>query len=229
MQLIGDFLVLPFRALQTYAFNLKEEKKVRQLFYKNPLFKKVDTALKQAYRKLNPYTVCRQFMQSQKRRDVHVYGETPLSAIYQALKDCKVGPHDHFVDLGCGRGRTCLFVSSYFGCKVSGVEIVPVFCSKAEAIGKLLPSPPHFFKQDMLTFNLDEATFIYFYGLCLTEEEFAEQITRLESTKKEAKVITVSFPLSDYSAFFSTLLSYQTHFPWGKTTVFVNSRKNAKL
>ncbi|MBS0626691.1 MAG: hypothetical protein JSS09_00590, partial [Verrucomicrobia bacterium] len=79
MKFIGEILIFPFIYLKLFWFNLKEEKKVRKDFYKNPLFKEADISLKQLYSGENPYKICKNFMQKLQKTQIHVYGETPLT------------------------------------------------------------------------------------------------------------------------------------------------------
>jgi hypothetical protein len=224
MESIGDFFSFPYYAVKTLVFNIKEEQKVRAQFYQNSHFQRVDLALKKAYRWCNPYTVCKRFMQKEKKKQIHVYGETPLTELYKALVFCKITPKDSFLDLGCGRGRVCLFVSTYFSCKSVGVDFVPLFCQKAVLASRCLTEPPEFVTKDILSFDCSKATIIYFYSLLLEEEELIKQIEKFTKIKEGAKIITVSFPLSDYSPHFYTLHSFPAVYPWGKTTIFINTK-----
>ncbi|MBS0626817.1 MAG: class I SAM-dependent methyltransferase, partial [Verrucomicrobia bacterium] len=128
----------------------------------------------------------------------------------------------YFIDVGCGRGRNVFFVSTFFGCKATGIDIVPLFCEKARKVASLIPNPPQFVCEDMENFDLSKASLLYFYALCLDDDLLLKMIDNLSKLKPGTKVITVSFPLSDYSKAFSTLFSKEAFYPWGKTELFIN-------
>lgn len=222
MKSIGEILFLPFIYIKLFWFNLQEERKVTKYFYKNICFKEADTSLKQLYSGENPYKICKDFMQKSKKSQVHVYGETPLTELYAILLKCHLTEKDCFIDIGCGRGRNIFFTSAFFGCKTLGLDIVPLFCERADRIAFFLENPPQFICEDMETFDLNKATIIYFYAICLEDDLLLKMIDKLSKLKKGTKVITVSFPLSDYSKVFSTLFSKKAFYPWGKTELFLN-------
>lgn len=161
-------------------------------------------------------------MQSCHQNQVHVYGETPLTELYTLLIQMNLQKEDCFIDLGCGRGGNVFLVSTLFACKSIGIDVVPLFCKEAKKIAALLPQPPQFVCEDMSTSDLSEGTVLYFYALCLEDDLFLSMIKKLESLKGGTKIITVSFPLSDYSKAFSVLFSKKARYPWGKTDLFVN-------
>ena len=199
-----------------------EELKVRRFFYKNTRFKQADLFLKQSYQEQNPYLICKNFMQSRGLKQVHVYGETPLTELYSILIQMNLKKEDCFIDLGCGRGRNVFFVSTVFNCECMGIDIVPLFCKEAKKIAASLSHPPQFVCEDMSQADLSEGTVLYFYALCLEENFLLSMIAKLETLQAGTKIITVSFPLSDYSKAFSLLFSKKASYPWGKTGLFVN-------
>ena len=223
MKSTGETFLLFFIYIKLLFFNTIEEWRIRRSFYKNPLFKKTDQALKKIYRFKNPYRISKKFMEEREERSVHTYGETPLSVFNAIFRLCDLKKEDRFLDLGAGRGRGVFFASTFFGCLAEGVDFVPDFYNKAVSITKTLTNPPLFYLQDMLSFDLDHANVIYFYALCMEEPLFLSMISRLESVKKGTRVVTTSFPLSDYSEKFSLVSSQEVSYPWGKTTLYLNT------
>ena len=230
MKSIGEEILLPFIYIKLLCFNALEEWKIRRRFYGNPLFKKTDKALQKLYRFKNPYLISKKFMQKKGEDSVHTYGETPLSVFNTLFNLCHLQKEDRFLDLGAGRGRGVFFASTFFGCTAMGVDFVPDFYDKAESLAKTLDNPPLFYLEDMLSFDLSKANVIYFYALCMDEAPFLAMISRLESLEKGTRVITVSFPLSDYLEKnlkknlekCSLIASATVSYPWGQTTVYVN-------
>jgi len=221
-----EFFHLLYLRLFVFFFNTKEEIKVRRTLYKHPLFRAADAALQKSYKNLNPYTLCKQFLLQKGEKEIHTYGETPLTELASFLEKCNLVKEDHFVDLGCGRGRVAFFVDSYFPCSVTGVDCVPRFISLAISTGKSLTTSPSFLCEDILSFDLTSASYIYFYALCLNDKDFDQMIERFKKLKKGTKIITVSFSLSEYSPHFKTLYSQKARFAWGKTEFFLNTLLN---
>jgi hypothetical protein len=217
-----EFLSLQLVRMRVFFFNLMEERKVRSTFYKNPLFKKADLVLKKAYEGKSPYFISKQFLEERKEEEVHTYGETPLTALYQILKECHVTKEDVFLDLGCGRGRTVLFTAAYFGIKSIGADWIESFCELSKKAASSLPIT--FISEEILSTNLEDATIIYFYSLFMDEHSFSLMIKKLEGLKKGTRVITISYPLLDYSKEFTSHHLENLSFPWGKTSVHINTK-----
>ncbi len=216
---------LPFLFVKVTLFNVKEEYRVRKSFYHNPLFKKIDLSLKKAYRFSNPYHIAKKFAKKKGEVDLHTYGETPLTTLYKILKLAKASKEDIFLDLGAGRGRVVFFVATYLGCKALGIEHNPHFCEKAQKIASFLPIKPTFLDKNMLLeSSMPKATLIYFYGICLDEPSFLSVVRQFALLSKGVKVITVSFPLSDYIESFSLLSSETFSYPWGEATVYIQEK-----
>lgn len=223
MRSIGRRAQLLLTALRFFLFTLCEERKVRSLFYHHPLVKTIDLAFKKAYQGKNPYTLSRRFLLGKNSKDPDIYGETPLTTLYQLLTACGITKDDHFVDLGAGRGRGVLFASAFFGCKATGIEWIPVFSLQAERLATLLPHhPPRFYTQSLLSFPLHNETILYFYSLCLEEKTLLAMIQKFLLMPSNPKIVTISFPLSDYSPSFTTLTSLPVIFSWGKTQAYIN-------
>ena len=227
MQSIGEWLLLPYIWIQVFFYNKQEKKIVHRLFYTNTLFKQVDFLLQKVYRFKNPYSICKKFMQKQRKNNIHVYGETPLSILHEALILAQIDKKDCFVDLGCGRGRLALFVASYYGVKSIGIDYIASFIEKANKLSSALSISSYFICQDFLHYPLPkEGTLFYFYSLCYEEQEIKRFMQELESLSPGTRVITVSFPLSDYSCAFSILTSFERSYPFGKTMIYINIRCN---
>lgn len=217
---IGEFLTLFFWTAPKVAFfNYLEEKKVSRLFYKNKHFKKIDRALLKAYRKKSPYKISKEFT------SLHIYGETPLTLFHQIFQKGGLKKSDCFVDLGCGRGRGVLFATSFWDCQSIGVDQIPFFCKEAEKIADTYKLSCQFHAEHLSDFNLSQGSFFYFYAICMEEEELVFMISRLERIRKGSKVVTVSFPLTDYSDSFSVCTSWKAAFPWGYGSVFLHIKQ----
>ncbi len=126
--------------------------------------------------------------------------------------------------MGCGRGKGVFFLSYLAHCSVIGVDWVPTFIQKAREIA-LLASPPlpvTFFCQDMFDVDFSSVTCIYLYGTCLEDEEIVKLISCFEALESSVKIITVSYPLSDYSKRFTIQKQWTSFFPWGEAEIYVN-------
>lgn len=182
-------------------FLFREEKQVRRQF---PSFVPYERALKRAYRFQNPYRIC------------PLYGETPLPVFAQIAEKCRIQPCDVVFEVGCGRGRGAMFLSQIYGCKVIGIDRVPIFINKANEI-----LPAAFLCEDMFAADYSEATVIYLYGTCLADEQVLSLVARFERLGPGTKIITVSYPLTDYSPRFRVMEQFTGQFPWGGGEIFI--------
>jgi len=78
----------------------------------------------------------------------------------------------------------------------------------------------------MLQVDLKKATVIYLYGICLEEDVIAKLACNFNGLQPRTKVITVSYPLTEYSNLFTVTKAFTARFPWGKAEVYLNE-KNA--
>lgn len=219
MRSIGEFFALLFLFFAVKARLFREERRVQREFYGHLGFKKCDQALLKAYRGLNPYRMTKEFLKLKGISNVHQYGETPLTVMAQIARECSLTPTDRLIELGCGRGRGVFFLSEMIGCSVHGIEWNPLFVSLAQSIPA---SKASFSCQDMCSADLSQASVIYLYGTCLDEESIQKLLSKLEGVAKETKIITISYPLSDYSPSFVVSKQFQVSFPWGNTEAYLN-------
>ncbi len=197
---------------------------MRRSFYHNCLFAQTDRALQVSYRFQNPYRISKKFLLEKNAPDIHLYGETPLTTLHEIATRSGISSKDHVIELGCGRGRGANFLRHYMGCTVTGIESIPLFIEKAKRLELLDPEKRlQFICGDFLEQDLSKATVFYLYGTSLSDESIEQLLKQIvQALKAPIKVITVSFPLSDYSTYFSTEKSFSVHFPWGEADVFVN-------
>lgn len=208
---------------KVFLFSFREERKVRKQFYSHNAFVVVDQLLKKLYRFKNPYTICKQFLKSQGASCVDAYGETPLTVFHQMFSLGGLTSQDRFVDLGCGRGRGVLFASTVWNADAIGVEQIPFFCQQGEKISQIQPKV-QFFCQEMCSFPMHLGTFFYFYGLCLDEQDLLKACVALQKMPSKAKLVTVSFPITEYISDFSLLSSWEAIYPWGKAELFLHQK-----
>lgn len=198
----------------------QEEREFKKRF-PDQAFHVVDRALRRSYWLDNPYRICKHYLEMRGEEDVHQYGETPLRTMYKIAHTAGITDKDHFVELGCGRGRTCFFMSHYFRARVTGIEQIPLFVNKAVRVAirhSLLE--PKFVVGDFLKTDLSDATVIYLYGTCLPDRVVQELCKKIP---QHCKTISVSYPLSDYDDRFRILKKIKAQYPWGQTEVFIES------
>lgn len=210
---------LIFKTFAVKFWELREQLRVRKAFYLDDKFRKVDIALAKAYNLKNPYTISRQFLQKRGSVKIHTYGETPLITMYRIVNKFGISATHRILELGCGRGRIAFFLSHFIGCRVVGVDFVPEFITKAKQI---CANPNlQFFCQDISQIDPAGFDFIYLCGTCL-EDDVIKNI--LEKIPNETKIITISYPASDYNPKFQTQASFEGYFPWGSTTIFLSGK-----
>ncbi|MDP1834466.1 MAG: class I SAM-dependent methyltransferase [Chlamydiales bacterium] len=202
-------------------------------YYNNKLFRQIDRTMFFLYLFDNPYTAARKFATLQGEEDIYTYGETPLTTLEQIVKRCGITANDTVYELGSGRGRSCFWLHCFVGCKVVGIEYNPHFYRKAEAIRAHYDvRNVTFVCEDLLKVNYSKATVVYLYGSCLEENFIFDLIEKLRKLPVDAKIITVSYPLTDYTfePLFELIDEFDVPFTWGTTTVYVQVRTgfNAK-
>lgn len=185
----------------------------------------MDQKLFDAYSFKNPYQISRKFLQKQGAADIHTYGETPITTMRHIVQECGIASDDFVVEMGAGRGRTSFFLNEYVGCKVHAIERIPEFVETAQNIVESSDCKNiHFSCNDMQQNDFKDASVIYLYGSCLTDPEIEGLIRKFELLSPQIKIITVSYPLSDYSKSFVTTKQFSASFPWGKADVYLNQK-----
>lgn len=201
---------------KSHFFERQEQKKVEKNFYHFDSFREKDQKLLSKYNEKSPYRVSKEFLIARSAKDLDIYGETPLSTIHTIVQKCGIKKNDLVIEMGAGRGRVSLFLSEFIGCQVYAYEQIPFFAEN------MIPSKNlKVFNKDMFTADFSKASFIYLYGTLLEDEEIVK-LTKL--FRADAKIITVSYPLRDYSSHYRVLQSFSGRFPWGKTKVYQNER-----
>lgn len=198
----------PFELLYLRAkiklYHLREERRVRALFYHDPLFARLDQAF---LKTTNPYKIPKAFP----------YGETPLTTFKQIADRFKITKDDSLLELGCGRGRGAFFLTFYTGARVKGIDWVPSFIAQAKSITQ---GQDHlsFECRDFFSTDFRGTSVIYLYGTCL-EDFFLEKLgQKIRKTSFEGKIITVSAPFPGGRVKDQFIGS----FPWGKAEIFLN-------
>lgn len=208
--------------------NFLEFARVVPRYYTNATFAKIDSFMLISYLFQNPFAISKRFLQKRGDQNVYAYGETPLTTLEEIAKECKITAKDTVFELGCGRGRACFWLNTFLGCKVVGIEYIPEFIERAEAIrNKFNVNNVEFRKQDMLQADLTGATVIYLYGTCLEETEIKKLIEKMKKLPSGTKIITISYPLTDYASepLFEVMKRFQARYPWGMADVYLQIRK----
>lgn len=225
---IKEYLSLLALNLSVKAHSLIEYIKVIYRYYRKPSFAKVDASLELMYLFDNPFSISRRYFMHQRKSEEYTYGETPITTFHQIVNQAKISSKDNFYELGCGRGRLCFWLSQFIGCKVVGVDIVADFILRANRIkNKLAISKIEFKNENFLTTDLKDATVIYLYGTCLEDETIKKLIERFKTLPLGTKIITVSYPLADYThePLFEIMKRFPAKFSWGKGDVYIQIRK----
>ncbi len=226
MQRIGNFFSSVYWFFRTRLLQFIEESRVFLLFWKKKEFRKIDIALKKSYFFHNPYRMARKFLEDHQKQ-WQPYGETHLTTFFKIAKRAKISASDVVIEMGCGRGRGVFFLEAFFGCRVIGVDMVNEFISKATRIKEQYKKENVlFFCGDMMTFDLSKASLLYIYGTCLSDLEIHKIIGRILSSPNPMKIITVSYPLQEYSSSdnFSIVDHFEASYPWGKTDIYIQEK-----
>lgn len=224
-----DYLELTWLFVKVKCINFIDYCHVVANYYSNFTFLKIDSYLLFSYLFDNPFAMSKRFLLDKGASDLHAYGETPLTTLEEVASECRLLPSDTVFELGCGRGRTCFWLREFIGCSVVGVEYVPEFVQRANQVKAKfdLDSRIQFRQEDFLMTDLSQATVIYLYGTCLTRSFIEVLANRFESLPVGTKIITVSYPLSDYtsSGAFETMKRFPARFTWGIADIYLQIRK----
>ncbi len=215
------FLLVNLRAT---VFRLVESVRVVLHYSCKPSFVITDLFLAAHYLVRNPHQVSKAFMKQRGEKNLYTYGETPLTTLDRIARECQILSKDIVYELGCGPGRTLFWLRHFVQCRVVGVDYLPTFIERAQRVNRWRQlDRMTFLNQDMLETDYSQATVVYLYGTCLEDEVIEKLCSRLSrELKPGAKVITVSYPLSDYSPHFTCTKQFSAQFPWGKAEVFLN-------
>lgn len=197
-------------------------------YYSNYEFLKADISLLGMYFFESPYKISKLFLKNQKQKQIYTYGETPLSSMETIASICGIKKEDHIYDLGCGRGRVSFWLHAFYQCKVTGVDYIDTFTQTANKIrSKLQLKNLQFINKNFLDLNLNDASVIYLYGTMLTQNEIEALIKKFETVPPETKIITVSYPLNDYTDqnCYEIMNHFSVPFPWGIADVYIQTRK----
>lgn len=193
-------------------------------YYGYRSFRNTDLALVVNYFGANPYYIARRFAELQGEKDLYTYGETPLLTLEEISRRCGIIPTDTVYELGCGRGRTCFWLSTVFGSqKVIGIDNNPYFISMAQRIVKKFDIQNLEFRcEDMLHADLSEATVVYLYGSAFDTDFIERLAAKLGRLPKGTKIISISYPLYDYShqPLFELVDTFEVSFTWGRANVY---------
>lgn len=221
------FCLLGINLLTTWR-HLVEFSKVIYRYYPNRQFLRMDLTLSSPYILKSPYTIHKNFLSSHGARDIYTYGETPLTTLERIAQEAELSSEDVVFDLGCGPGRTSFWLRTFIGCRVIGIEQIPIFVERAQSIvDRFDLKGIEFHLADMRYFDYTSATAIYLYGTCFDKDFLAPLIQRLRNSKHAAKIITVSYTLNEFTSqpHFEVIKQFPARFTWGEASVFLQRKK----
>lgn len=196
-------------------------------YYRNWTFCKIDLSLLATYAFHSPFMISKRYLIEKGEKKVHAYGETPFTSLEEIVTQCRITAKDTVLELGCGRGRTCFWLHCFVGCRVIGIEYVPLFVERAKMVSERFKVPQVEFRlQDMTQMDAAGVTVVYLYGTCLEDEVIERLVVKFKGMPSGSKIITVSYPLTDYEPKqFEVLKCFPIHYPWGTADVYLNIRK----
>lgn len=215
-----------FLNVKTTYFRLWEWLRVAVCYYPKEIkFIWLDCLLALQYLWRNPHQLSRAFLKQRGESNIYGFGETPLTTLDSIAKECRLQSKDVVFELGCGSGRTCFWLNTFVKCPVVGVDYLPQFIKKAQRVKKLAHlTQVDFIEQDFLHVDLRKATVIYLYGTCLEEHVIKKLAERFAEMRPRTRIITVSYPLTDYSSQFKLTKTFSARYPWGRAEVFLQEK-----
>ncbi|MBS4168326.1 class I SAM-dependent methyltransferase [Parachlamydia sp. AcF125] len=202
--------------------NFKEFCTVVKRYYGNRQFFQCDLLLLCQYLWQNPFAISKNFLMRKEEKEIYAYGETPLTSLEKIAAACQITSKDVVYELGCGRGRSCFWTHCFYQCSVIGIDFVPAFIQKAEKVkAKCHLQAIEFRCEDMLQTDFSKGTLFYLYGTCLEEDLIKKLLEKFKSLPAGTKIVTVSYPLTDYSPDFALIKTLSVPFTWGEGDVYI--------
>ena len=204
--------------------NFIEAMRVLWRYDRRPAFALTHILFTLQYLFINPYTIARRHLRTNGDDDTCAYGETPLTSFHTLATECEITEDDTLIELGCGRGLGMFWLNTFIGCHVIGVDVVPLFIMKGKHITRLLNNKEVAFCNDsFLNTDYSGVTTVYFYGTGFDEKIIESLISTLATLPTGTKIITVSYPLTDYTdnPIFTTIKSFPITFAWGQTDAYL--------
>lgn len=198
--------------------NFSDQLKVISRYYPKSLkFSLLDLGLGLFSFSINPYRVSRKFLQKKGMKNLYSYGETPIATLHKMVDRCNLTRDDTFLELGSGRGKGCFWISCFVGCRVIGVEWIPLFVKLAKGLSKLFFLDASFEAEDFQITDLSKATCIYLYSTSMEDESLEQMADRLSAECQEgARIITISSYLPARKNIVRKGF-FPVRFPWGMT------------
>ena len=194
-------------------------------YYPNRRFRQADLRVLFSYLIINPYSLCRRYLENFPDDQVQkVYGETLFATLDTIAQKVKLSKEHTIYDLGCGRGRAVFWFHTLCGCRAIGVEINPMFVHKARKIRQKMGLDRMEFKYaNFLEIDYSNASHIYLYGSALTEEAALNVIECFKQLKPGTLIISVTFLLTDFcdEKLFELEETFIGAFIWGKTPIYI--------
>lgn len=223
-----EFPALIWLNLKVKAHRLADFARVAYRYYSRATFRNIDTALLLVYLFDNPFKMSKRFLWERGEKELYAYGETPLPSLEKIAKACQIDGKDTLFELGCGRGRGCFWLNQFIGCNVVGIDYVPAFIERANRIKERYQVGGIDFRwEDMFETDLSGATVLYLYGTCLDDEAIKRLIERFKELPAGTKIITVSYPLTDYidEPLFEVMKRFEVTYTWGLADVYLHLKK----
>ncbi len=186
--------------------------------------------LRSCYLLDSPYRCSRRYALGRADCSALLYGETPLTTLDVIMRTAGVTADDHVFELGGGSGYTSVWLQGVLGCRVTAVELVPVFCWRLlRTVKRFGLNAVSVRCESFLLTDFEGATVIFLYGSTLDENsihKLAEKIVASGSVT----VISVSFSLADYMPEGAYRKRYRKKlaFDWGEADVFFLTMANDK-
>ena len=198
-------------------------------FYKNVRFSCADLLVLLSYFWKSPYRIARQEAQRQNIPSLEPYGETPLTTMAVIAQAAGITQADCVYELGCGRGRSAIWLACFIGCKVVGIDAIERFIQTAQWVVGLLCIPNITFRfEDFRKSTFPGATVLYLFGSQLQDDEILSLVAAIRRERRALKIITISFSLVEYMKAdeFVSVKECEVQFPWGMTSCYIHEYAN---
>ena len=170
--------------------------------------------------RISPYTLFEQEPPTTPSPEVEMtYGEILLPTVDKLFHKLALGPDDHIIDLGAGRGRIVMLAAAR-GIPATGVELLQTLVDIATHATKGYLPLAQFKQGDICDADLSEASLIWFSGTCFLKETRATIAQRVVSQCKEGThLISSSLPLDHPQL--PVIEVYKGWTSWGRSPLYI--------
>ena len=147
----------------------------------------------------SPWAVSRRFLDQRGEAEAQGYGETPLVTLKAVTTRLELAEIDRVLELGAGTGRNCVWLAARYGCRVDGVEQIPLMVKFARKLvqGSSLASRVKFLCGDMFALDMSGYQLVYVDCTAMNKRCIRQVAMLCAGLPDGARVVSVNASLAE--------------------------------